>query len=527
MKHIRIIITFCALAFLGAIAGRWLSSRVVIEDESVEVTLIEADTRLNESRAIEVPDEAIPIDIEYPESAKKGELVIQFSSREEYARYLDALARAGLYPLGQIDRLLAVRVGTDTFTTVDPREFEASPSFSFEVQQPLPPVDLSPEALASLRGFGVTAQQIVGGELEGDGAGILVAVLDSGLEAHPMFDDVTMSYLDLTGEGVSAKGAGHGTSVASIISGKEGVAPNAELFVVRVLDGEGVGNSFQVAEGIVRAVDAGAHIINLSLAVYQDSPILRESVRYAQSQGVLMVAAAGNDGYTRMPYPAAYSDVLSVTAVDANQRYALFPNQSEKIDIAAPGVAIVAAEDDENTTYFTGTSAAAPFVTGTLAAMLSADTTRTPQQTVDLLKGYLNDAGGPGEDPVYGDGVIDWDRLRERDTTGLLDLALADVHMDSATLPGTTMPIEVTVQNRGTQWSSEAKLEVAIGEGEPLEFSIGALAPGAITTRKVFTQVPMDTKENPLGIQARVLPDDVNTDVRLENNVKGVVFRAN
>lgn len=527
MKYTRLIITFCALAIFGAIVGRWLSSRAVIEVESDEFVVVNPNAGPDTQRIPEAPYELAPLDVEYPDRAIKGELIIQFSSREEYERYLDALARAGLSPRGQIDRLLAIRVGTDTFTAVDPRQFEATPGFSFEVQQPLPPVALSPEALASLRGFGVSAEQIVGGALDGDGSGILVAVLDSGIEAHPMFDDVSMSYLDLTGEGVAASGAAHGTSVASIISGDEGIAPNTELLVVRVLDGEGLGNSFKLAQGIVQAVDAGAQIINMSLAVYEDSPLLRESVRYAQSQGVLMVAAAGNDGYTRMPYPAAYSDVISVTAVDANQRYALFPNQSDAIDIAAPGVAILAAEDDENTTFFTGTSAAAPFVTGTLAAMLSADTARTPQQTVELLKDYLNDAGGPGEDPVYGDGIIDWDRLRERDTAGILDLALADVHMDSAALPGTTMPIEVTVQNRGTQWSTQSKLQVAIGEEEPLDFSIGGLAPGATTTRKVFTQVPMDTEENPLAIKARVIPEDLNADVRLENNLKGVVFRAN
>ena len=78
----------------------------------------------------------------------------------------------------------------------------------------------------------------------------------------------------------------------------------------------------------------------------------------------------------------------------------------------------------------------------------------------------------------------------------LLDVALADIYLQPDAQPGTTMPIEVTVQNRGTNWFSDAQLEVFIGEAEPVSFVLGSLGPGQTTTRKVFTQIPtLDSDE--------------------------------
>ena len=320
--------------------------------------------------------------------------------------------------------------------------------------------------------------------------------------------------------------AAHGTSVASIITGREGIAPAAELFVVRVLDDEGLGNSYDVAQGIVQAVDLGVQIINMSLGVYQDAALLRQAIKYADDRGVIMVAAAGNDGYNRMPYPAAYPQVLSVTAVDAGGQHANFSNQSKEIDFAAPGVGVLTAKEDKGTTLFSGTSAAAPFVSGTLASLISGDDALSPKQAVEALKRYLNDQGPPSADPVYGAGLVDWDRLRERATPNLLDVALADIYLQPDAQPGNTMPIEVTVQNRGTNWFSDAQLEIFVGEAEPISFILGSLGPGQTTTRKVFTQIPPLDSDETLSLAARVMPKKVEDDIRLDNNLKAVTFRS-
>lgn len=464
-------------------------------------------------------------DVVFPEDAIPAEMVMHFTNRKDYLEYLSTLTEAGLAPLGQIDELLVVRIGKDAMSGPNPGLYGGEGSFSYRVQRPLPPIGVAPEQYAQLRAFDQSARSIVGGPVEGDGSGVLVGVLDSGIEAHPQFDDVYIVHIDLAGGGVAGPGAAHGTAVASIITGSEGIAPAAELLVVRVLDDEGMGNSFHVVEGIVQAVDLGVDVLNMSLGVYQDTQLMREAIRYAEDHDVIMVAAAGNDGYTQMPYPAAYPQVLSVTAVDSIGRQALFPNQSSSIDFAAPGVGVLAAKENGGTMLFSGTSAAAPFVTGTLASILSSETARSHQEVVDLMRRTLDEAGAPGVDPVYGAGVVNWDRLRERDTAAILDVALAEIYLPADALPGTTMPVEVIVQNRGTSWLTSSTLTVIVGEGEPVDFTIGTLGPGQTTTRKVYTQVPSIDSSDSLNIAAQVVTEEPLDDVRLDNNTKAVFFR--
>jgi len=531
MKSVRVLLTISLCAFIVGVLAFYVYHFITDDDSASETATRVQPSFATESQPISIekvdmPDQAEET-INYPENAIPGEVTLHFKTRDAYLAYLRDLSSLGGAPLGQIDELLVLRVKADAIFKLNPIEYEATPGFSYQVVRPQPPTEISPKALASLRGFGRTARGITGGVVDGDGQGVMVAILDSGITAHPQFDDVYIVNIDLVGTGVSSKGAAHGTSVASIIAGSEGIAPEAELFVVRVLDDQGLGNSFHVAEGIVQAVDLGVKVINMSLGVYQDSSALRQAVDYATERSVILVAAAGNDGYQSMPFPAAYSDVLAVTATDASGRQALFPNQSDKIDIAAPGVAIVTANEEQGTVLFSGTSAAAPFVSGTLAALISAEPTRAPKETVALIKRFLNDAGAPGVDPVYGAGTLDWRRLRERNINGIIDIAIADIYLSSEAVPGTTMPILVTVQNRGTQWTPESQMEVMIGEAQPLTFIVGPISPGQITTRKVFTQVPSLQSDETLSIAARVLPENVTADTRLENNLKLVFFRPN
>jgi hypothetical protein len=86
------------------------------------------------------------------------------------------------------------------------------------------------------------------------------------------------------------------------------------------------------------------------------------------------------------------------------------------------------------------------------------------------------------------------------------------------------VPIEVTVQNRGTNWFSGAQLEVFVGEAKPINFVLGYLGPGQTTTRKVYTQIPSLGSDETLSLTARVLPKELKDDVRLNNNIKAVSF---
>ena len=135
------------------------------------------------------------------------------------------------------------------------------------------------------------------------------------------------------------------------------------------------------------------------------------------------------------------------------------------------------------------------------------------------------DAGAAGADSIYGGGLLNWDRLRERTTKDVNDLALADIYLQADALPGTTMPVEVTVQNRGTAWMAVAELTVLVGKSAPQAFTVGTLAPGQTTTRKIHVQVPTLKSGELLQIAAQVLTEDTSGDVRPENNAKAVFFR--
>lgn len=528
MKLARIFRMLCALVILGGMIGFYLSSDYPLP-KFLQAIVEEPERAPVEPVAFDIPemppDAPVDMDLEFPEGAIEGELVLHFQNRDDYLAYIAALMESGLSPLGKIDELLALRVPEDALLLVDLEQYGARTSFSYWVERPLPPVQMDPAALAGLRAYGISARRIVNGAPFGDGSGVTVAILDSGIEAHPHFEGLHRVSIDLAGGGVDGPGAAHGTSVASIITGQQGIVPNAELLVVRVLDDQGFGNSYHLADGIIQAVDLGVQVINFSLAAYQDAPLLRQAVQYAADHDVIMVAAAGNEGFAALPYPAAYESVLSVTALDANGLHAGFPNQSVDIDFAAPGVGISTANEDHGTTLFSGTSAATPFVSGTLVSLLSGDAPVEPAAAIKLMKRYLNDAGAPGDDPVYGAGVVDWDRLREHGELGIRDIALAGIHLSPEAQPGTTMPVQVTVQNRGTTWLSGARLEVVIEGAEPVGFSIGNLAVGETTTRKVFARIPSLSSEQSLSLAARVLPVALNQDVRPENNYKLVQFR--
>src|SRR5690606_29587985 len=140
---------------------------------------------------------------------------------------------------------------------------------------------------------------------------------------------------------------GHGTHVAGIIAalpnnetGVAGIAPGVSLLNVKALNADGWGSAFAIAQGITYAVDQGARVINLSLGSPQDSKSIELAIKYAQSKGVLLVAAAGND-FTHTAFPANYPGVLAVGAVDDKDWLAKFSNHDEKISVVAPGVDIM------------------------------------------------------------------------------------------------------------------------------------------------------------------------------------------
>lgn len=202
---------------------------------------------------------------------------------------------------------------------------------------------------------------------------VLVAVIDSGVNAaHPdLVGQVLGQYDFIEDDDIAQDELGHGTAVAGLIAsahnltGISGVAPNARILALRVLDGRGLGRYSDVAQAIVYAADQGAQVINLSLGGLNESSLLQSALDYALAKGVQIVAASGNSGASQPLYPARYAPVISVGAVDENGQVASFSNAGA--DVLAPGVNVLANSLDGGYAPVTGTSFSAPHVSGALA----------------------------------------------------------------------------------------------------------------------------------------------------------------
>ncbi len=261
-----------------------------------------------------------------------------------------------------------------------------------------------------------------------NGTGIKIAVLDTGIDYnHP---DLTGNYkggYDFVNNDpdpwddncISYYRTCHGTHVSGIIAaehngiGVVGVAPGAGIYSVKVLDGSGFGTASTILSGIEWAKNNSMNIISMSIGSSENNTAVFDAVNAAYDSGILLVAAGGNTGGGPVLYPAAYDSVIAVTAIDQNGQRASFSPIDPKIEVAAPGVSI-------NSTVqggygiLSGTSMAAPFVTGVAALIFStnfadvnSDGLKDNKDVREIIRSTAFDAGIPGKDDVYGYGIVD------------------------------------------------------------------------------------------------------------------------
>ena len=197
---------------------------------------------------------------------------------------------------------------------------------------------------------------------------IIVAVLDTGINKDNQdLAEKVMAEVNFTNSRTSDDLYGHGTHMAGTIAA---IAPECSLMNVKVADDAGRCEPSVVARGIIWAVDQGAKVINISLAM-QASPDLVEAVNYAWSQGAIIIAAAGNKGGSEPSYPAYYVNCLAVAGTNKNNSLALLSSYGDWVDVAAPGFNIYSELPQNQYGYKTGTSAAAAHVSGIAALVFS------------------------------------------------------------------------------------------------------------------------------------------------------------
>lgn len=254
---------------------------------------------------------------------------------------------------------------------------------SFDVT-PNDPLYLAPQAWGTVQwelariqasaGWGLLADPLTGLI---DVSTVKVAVLDSGYTpGHLDLGNVTDT-ADFSGLGI-VDGDGHGTHTSGIVAahtnnglGIAAIGWNAGLMIGKVLDNTGTGSYSWLINGINWAVEKGANVINMSLGGYRQSAALEAAINNAAASGITIVASAGNNKNTRKSYPAYYPACIAVAATDVDDSKASFSSYGSWVDVAAPGVNITSLWKDGSYSLQSGTSMAAPLVSG-LAALIKA-----------------------------------------------------------------------------------------------------------------------------------------------------------
>lgn len=241
---------------------------------------------------------------------------------------------------------------------------------------------------------------------------------------------------------------GHGTSVAAVIGARVGgnlkdqkttdvigVAPNVQLYSLKYADGTTSGTTTEIVKSIDWAIANKMDIINISSGLYVDVPALRNAVQKAYNAGILIVASAGNDGNDRnVTYPARYSQVIAVSSISAKQKISTFSNTGTSMNLTAPGEAVPTINKDGKLIYASGTSYAAPHVTGTLALLKQQYPFLSAKELRAKLDEQAIDLGITGIDNLYGYGLAQYPQADELVIEDLVDPQIEKVTDHTATV---------------------------------------------------------------------------------------------
>lgn len=307
-------------------------------------------------------------------------------------------------------------------------------------------------------------------DLGATGREVTIAIIDTGVALnHPdLKDNLVAGYNAITeseAPGANRDNNGHGTHVSGIAAavrntvGIVGVAYQAKIMPIKAMDFLGDGYDDAIAAGIVWAADHGAKIINLSLGSENghSSAILRNSIAYATDKGCLLIAAAGNydpeaGENPGVSYPASDPDVLAIAATDQKNNLADYSVAGPEVDLAAPGDHILSTwwsrGEGLGYTYESGTSMAAPFVSGEAALIWSLHPELSREQVTQVLEAGVKDLGTSGRDNNYGYGLVN---LK-------LALTLAKQTLDRLPTPATVNELGGVVQ--ATAASTELTLTI-------------------------------------------------------------------
>lgn len=251
---------------------------------------------------------------------------------------------------------------------------------------------------------------------------IKVGIIDTGIDLlHPdLISNIKGGYNTISPRKSATDGNGHGTHVAGIIAalnnniGVVGVGPKVDLYAIKALDNSGSGYISDIIEGIDWAISKKIQVINMSFGSNTNVQSLHDAIIRANQAGIVQIAAAGNNYGGPVNYPAAYPEVIAVSATDSNNNIASFSCAGPEVCLAAPGLNIYSTYKSMSYKTLSGTSMASPHVVGVAALVLSTPVKNdidgngkwSPSEIRQRLESTSTDLGDPGKDKVFGTGLV-------------------------------------------------------------------------------------------------------------------------
>lgn len=336
------------------------------------------------------------------------------------------------------------------------------------------------------------------------GAGIRVAILDTGIRTN--HEDLTVyGGYDTTGTGSYNDNNGHGTHVAGTVAaldnsvGVIGVAPSARLYAVKVLDASGSGSYSNIIAGIQWSINNNMKVINMSLGGSSGSTALQDACNAAYNAGILVVAAAGNNGTSAgttecIGYPARYSSVMAVGSITSSNTRSSFSSTGSTLEIMAPGSNIYSTTYNGSYGTMSGTSMACPHVAGVAALVWGSKTSLTNVQLRNALNATANDMWN--DSWRYGNGLVDAWAAYQYVNGGSTPPAPASLNVSITTnysyyYLGETMRMTVTVrdQNNAVVPDAAVNLKLTTASGRVLQGNGTTNSSGTITFSYTTTSI--------------------------------------
>ncbi len=317
---------------------------------------------------------------------------------------------------------------------------------------------------------------------------VLVAVIDTGIDwNHP---DLAANYVPVGYDWINndpdpMDDHGHGTHcagiIAAVLNNNIGVAGLAQ---VRIMAEKGLGPEGGWADGlakaIVHAVDQGADVLSCSWGSYAKSTILHDALKYAYNRGVLVIGAVGNDATDIKHYPAAYDEVVAVTATDESDKPAEFTNFGDWVEVAAPGVDVYSTWWDDIYMYASGTSMSAPHVAGVAALIWSQFPSMTRDQVRFQLRSTADDLDH-GFDEYYGYGRVNARRAVEQAPPDH-DVLILSWEKPRYVNLGSQATLNTTILNMGTSDESDITVQLLVNGSVVDSKIVSFLMSGASTS---------------------------------------------